>query len=857
MVNLSQDSIDEFRVRTALESALIQLDASWLILGDLRLGGPHDAPLADYAVLHPRHGVALIDVVHRRLGEPEQRLRKFLREQTFSARFPGTLPIVRLVLPPCDAAALERQLRAAFAQVAPLTIVDPDWVAAINSVLAPTALASTRPGFPLFRRPAPRRRAVPERDAVPPNEEPWNVSTASSPRPAEPRERAPEAAQHPAVGSDAAPSTADAAESKQRARPRRQPTASDEPTAGQQIQSLIELLRKNGVQRRATARLPQDELGDAGSGRAASADSGQSVQPGAAVPPPSRGDFGAEERTASPTVASRDASERMSPAAEATVPRRDGARAAEPEKVVPEEVVDDILSSTTTRSFDTAPLVDADDELPPVVVTPQTSADGLAAKAKDEMASGAPAPLVEPADSEAEDAEAEDEISARRVAAAPATDQEANYHEFTAESAEEAEIIEPEEARSEEIAEDTPPAIAARAVKAETSEAQPVTPPRAPSRVSSSIVVPAASHHPDAPDDALPDDALDAEDENDAAIEEDLSRTTFGELRATSEDRVSRPAMSSSAASRTLHRLSVRREDAISPPPIRPMRWRSGAAAAILLAAVIGGAAWLRVGAVPDWLPSVESPLAIVSALRSPTARPPAATPPAATSPAVTPPAAPAPAAESDVAAATPVPPPVPTPKPAPPTASPPPTPAAVQPPPEPAPTATASLTPPKVEAPPPPPAAKPAEPAKRPVARRAAPRPPNGNAPAGRSNAPASNGGDAAVAAALPPIPQGPPIDAGELPPMTPAALPSPAEPVAGEAGGAAGRLHPPTNLTPVWTKASTASAAAAASNGSIGDSCHNYTATRTLLGQPRQVSGLACRDGNGQWQIISELPR
>jgi len=183
MVNLSQDSIDEFRVRTALESALIQLDASWLILGDLRLDGPNQAAAADYAVLNPQYGVALIDVVHRRTGEPEQRLRRFLNERGFAGRFPGALPIVRLVLTQCDAASLERQLRAAFGQATPIGIADPDWVAAINALLAPATAATTRPGFPPFRRPTPRRRDAPERDATQQADESWNVAPEAPPKP--------------------------------------------------------------------------------------------------------------------------------------------------------------------------------------------------------------------------------------------------------------------------------------------------------------------------------------------------------------------------------------------------------------------------------------------------------------------------------------------------------------------------------------------------------------------------------------------------------------------------------------------------------------------------------------------------
>jgi hypothetical protein len=141
-------------------------------------------------------------------------------------------------------------------------------------------------------------------------------------------------------------------------------------------------------------------------------------------------------------------------------------------------------------------------------------------------------------------------------------------------------------------------------------------------------------------------------------------------------------------------------------------------------------------------------------------------------------------------------------------------------------------------------PAAKPAVPVKRPAPRRAVP-----PRAVGGGNAPVADG-EAAVAA-LPPESQGPPLDASQLPPLTSPVTP-PAQPASADAS--ASRLHAPTSLTPVWTRAS---AAAEAANGSSGEACHTYTATRTLLGQSRQVSGLACRDGNGQWQIISELPR
>jgi len=107
------------------------------------------------------------------------------------------------------------------------------------------------------------------------------------------------------------------------------------------------------------------------------------------------------------------------------------------------------------------------------------------------------------------------------------------------------------------------------------------------------------------------------------------------------------------------------------------------------------------------------------------------------------------------------------------------------------------------------------------------------------------------AAATGIPRGSQGPPIDVGDLPPLDPSATPT-LPPTATVDPGAArqGSTQGPTKLAPVWSTVS-------ASGGAASDTCRNYTATRTLLGQPRQVGGVACREPNGQWQIISELPR
>ncbi len=62
--------------------------------------------------------------------------------------------------------------------------------------------------------------------------------------------------------------------------------------------------------------------------------------------------------------------------------------------------------------------------------------------------------------------------------------------------------------------------------------------------------------------------------------------------------------------------------------------------------------------------------------------------------------------------------------------------------------------------------------------------------------------------------------------------------------------RPHGPTSLLLPSNRRPTPEQSAANS-----EVCRSYTATKTLLGQPRQVNGLACRDGKGGWQIITEL--
>ncbi len=892
MVNLPQDSIDEFRVRTALESVLIQLDPSWLILGDLRINGP--TAIADYIALHPRRGIALIDVQpkHNAVAAAEQWLRKFLSDRGFPARFPGTLPIVRLVLKPTDAASVEQQLCAAFAQIATITIADPNWVAAINGLLAPIAAASTRPGFPLFRRPAPRWRAAP--GATPAQDAPWNVgredpadapagaavarhaarrvesagpgSEASRP-PAQdapgtaerPRDPERQSAGQPGTGQPAPEQSAGdgqpersppsvaarsgqgkSVEPTRRARPPRQPPRSDEPTAGQQIQSLIALLRKNGVQERMTRLSPgEDQPADDRSADDRLGDSSrrddQSTRP---IERPPEHRKTAERETSPDSAALR--SERPIPAA---------------------------ASPIAPSPFEPAPIVDSEPPAErerdlPLVAAPPTMGDDRAAALHDDAASPAEEPEDDPGTHIVED-----EASERSIAAAAAGDEP----EPPAESPVSAEDIPPLEAMPAPV---MAPKIDERhaASREETRpepmagrdlDAAPEEEAAAPT-LSSGIVVPPIRNKPRAEpaEAAIPRRFSDRR----PALDDEWPADDSPDDDSPAEHGV--PVVPSTiVAPRGVTGLSARREDALSPPPFTPTRWRGRSAAIVLLLGILGGAgAWFR-GDIPPWLMPSAGPFSVVSTVPGPAGNPPAAPQPDGNRVANSAASAPTPSAEPAAKPATP-----------PPTASatatPATTPTTTTPAAAPSTASTAPLAPAPAQPSPAAPSSPsavwatttpaPAEPAAAPPKSKGAPAQaakPTGAAPkpvVARAVPPRAVGGNAtpprtpdAVPSGAPAGSQGPPLDIADLPPMDSAAT---AAPPAGSAAAdaAAARLHGPTSLTP--TKAS---AAPSPGSAGAGEACHSYTATRTLLGQPRQVSGLACRDSNGQWQIISELPR
>jgi hypothetical protein len=325
--------------------------------------------------------------------------------------------------------------------------------------------------------------------------------------------------------------------------------------------------------------------------------------------------------------------------------------------------------------------------------------------------------------------------------------------------------------------------------------------------------------------------------------------------------------------------LIARRDDAIvGPPPSAPAPQRQQwAAVAAIVTLIIGGASWWVFNgperpatpgagrAVADISPSrtLEKPPSADNAVPSPAA--PSVVPPAPQTGTVAALSPPSGSADAD----TPTAPPVATSQTPPPLAPSAPLPAApansiadkpatatppVKMPAPPAPSAappaaaTSSTAPPATPRPRPAPSKPALVSAKSPIAtpppERAATLPMNearsaslrGSNPPSPPSPPASARSDA------------PPFGAADLPPLDSAAAPSPGGTAV--AAAAPTGLHGPTSLLP-----STSVATATPPAPPI-EVCRAYTSMKTLLGQPRPVSGVTCRGQDGQWHIITELP-
>lgn len=152
-MSLAQKLVVEREAQTALEAALIRLDESWSILADLQIG-PKDEIAAEYVALHPARGIALIDLASSTRNDPTDRLRRILNSQDFTFRFPGVLPVVRLVAEVADAATIADRLEAAFAKAPAITITKRGWVNEANDILIGRVRGARLPARAMRERPA-------------------------------------------------------------------------------------------------------------------------------------------------------------------------------------------------------------------------------------------------------------------------------------------------------------------------------------------------------------------------------------------------------------------------------------------------------------------------------------------------------------------------------------------------------------------------------------------------------------------------------------------------------------------------------------------------------------------------------
>jgi hypothetical protein len=129
---------------------LPELGPDWIVLRNCALGG--NGPRIGLALLHPRVGVAFVDLVAGDTNAAD-RFRRALDARRFPAIFGGYPPIVQVVLPGEDAAELHRLLAAAFhAEPSPVLALGEAWIG--------TACAAIESELPIV---APERHLPPRR----------------------------------------------------------------------------------------------------------------------------------------------------------------------------------------------------------------------------------------------------------------------------------------------------------------------------------------------------------------------------------------------------------------------------------------------------------------------------------------------------------------------------------------------------------------------------------------------------------------------------------------------------------------------------------------------------------------------
>ena len=109
--------------------------AEWSIIAGATLGSRAAPVPVDLVALHPRLGVALIEFGTDDGRDTVALFQSRLAQAGFSARYPGTLPVIPLRLHDANLGALMPLLAKAFADQPPVGITGQAWLAALQRLL--------------------------------------------------------------------------------------------------------------------------------------------------------------------------------------------------------------------------------------------------------------------------------------------------------------------------------------------------------------------------------------------------------------------------------------------------------------------------------------------------------------------------------------------------------------------------------------------------------------------------------------------------------------------------------------------------------------------------------------------------
>ncbi len=119
-----------------LQAALAELPADWLVLLNQRASPLEGPPWVRFMALHPRQGIALIDLAPANPDVAIAPLSEFLaRSEAF---LEGTPPIAAVALTDDDIDAIGKRLTAAFSSMPPCGITKANWTEAVAELLMST-----------------------------------------------------------------------------------------------------------------------------------------------------------------------------------------------------------------------------------------------------------------------------------------------------------------------------------------------------------------------------------------------------------------------------------------------------------------------------------------------------------------------------------------------------------------------------------------------------------------------------------------------------------------------------------------------------------------------------------------------